>query len=151
MVDGPVAEELYELGLVKLCSQPEYIDGHRFRCGRPTAEYGGLCGAHGGTALIKQRAVLDREKTSARIRKRLEDEILPVATARVMEALADGETKISDIVRIWATTMDRVGIPAVSGVALDAKLEVSAPLDILRQMLGQVEDSDVVDGEVVGE
>jgi hypothetical protein len=153
-----IHDDMVELGLAKTCSHVVITQerGRMYKdyCPNEVLTPGGKCSRHDTSAdLVKQAKIA----TAQRIRKELEEDLLPLATERVRNILAYGEdVKASDIIRIWATIMDRTGIPAVSGVNLQADVQVSAPLDVLRQMLGQVQgveggEGDIVEGEVVGE
>jgi hypothetical protein len=73
-----------------------------------------------------------------------------------MRILRDADSKDSDIIKIWQTTMDRVGLAAVSGLIVEGNVTVDAPMDILRRMLSQntplvddPEDVDTLDGEII--
>lgn len=142
-----VSDEMYELGLVALCSGWIGREGKRRRCGLESAKVGANCKAHGGDQLAAQRMVQKQ-------RQIIEDSLLPMATARVLEILADPEAKDVDVIRIWSTIMDRVGLAAMQNISLQADVQVTAPLDILRAMLSNpvqqaIEDGSVVDGEIV--
>lgn len=149
-----VADDMFELGLVALC--PAWIgrEAKRRRCGLEVVSPGAFCTGHGGDQLSVQRTVV-------RQRKYLEDELLPIATQRILGILTDTDedgnytAKDTDVVRIWSTIMDRVGLAAMQNVNLQSEVSVAAPLEILRSMLmGQraIESEspgEVVDGEVV--
>lgn len=142
-----VHDDLYELGLVPLCAGWIGREGKRRRCGVETIGPGVFCGAHGGDQLSIMRTV-------QRQRKLLEDVLLPQATRRVLEILGDDEAKDTDVVRIWSTIMDRVGLAAMQNINLQGEVAVAAPLEILRSMLmgreepRQIEET-VVEGEII--
>lgn len=154
-----IGDDLIALGLTKTCghlSISQERNGQIFKdyCGKPVAEMGGFCPVHGGTALIKQKTALAQQRTVMAQKQKLEEDILPLATKRVLAILNDEYAKPEVIVKIWQTTMDRIGLGAVTGIVLDADIKVDAPLDILRRMLtanmGAIEP-DVEDAEVVDE
>lgn len=133
-----IPDEMYELGLVPNCSGWIGKENKRRRCGIQVAAIGLNCNAHGGSVMLQQNSVL-------RVRKRLEDEILPQVTAKILRILNDEDTRDENIIKIWQTTMDRVGLAAASALTLEGNITMDAPLDILRRMLAD----NVVDGEVV--
>lgn len=139
-----VSDDMYELGLVALCSGWIGKEGKRRRCGVETIGPGVYCTAHGGDQLALMRSITKQ-------RKILEDVLLPQATSRIMEILADPEAKDTDVVRIWSTVMDRVGLAATQNIALQAEVSVAAPLEILRSMLMPAPAMDAIEGEVVAE
>lgn len=147
MVDPiEVDDDMYELGLVPLCAGWIGREGKRRRCGIETVEAGVNCIAHGGDQLVTMRSVNKQ-------RKILEDVLLPQATARVMQIVSDPEAKDTDVIRVWSTIMDRVGLAAMQNVNLQADVNVAAPMEILRAMLmgspTQAIEGAVVDAEVL--
>lgn len=149
-------DTMIELGLAKTCGHMEMVqesNGQVFRefCGKPVAEFGGFCAPHGGNALIKQRREIAKEKVVLAQKRHLEEEVLPKATKRVMAILENPDSKDADVIKVWQTTMDRIGLGAVTGILLDGDIKIDAPLDILRRMLtanmGTAEE--IVEGEVV--
>lgn len=82
----------------------------------------------------------------------MEDVILPKASERIVQILDNDEAKDQDVIKIWQTTMDRIGLAAVQGLMVEGTLNVEAPMDILRRMLTPapaLELDDVVDAVVV--
>ena len=152
-------DTLMEMGLVKACSEITITEheGTIFRdyCGTPTLFYGGKCSKHSESLELARQAKAEVAKNAAIHRALLEDEILPKAHKRVMDILNNEDSKDADIIKIWQTTMDRVGLAAVTGLIVEGNVTVDAPLDILRRMLSQnqptLEDMDTVDGEILDE
>jgi hypothetical protein len=147
-----IDEDLQELGLSKTCGHlvVTQINGQLFKdpCDTPVVEYGGKCTKHGGLELVKQQKAL-HQKTVLAQRQKLEEEVLPKATQRILDILNNEEAKDADVINIWKTVMDRIGLAAVQGVVVEGNIQIEAPLDILRRMLaGQPE---IVDAEIVEE
>lgn len=152
--------DLIELGLTKTCSYVEVSQhgGQIFRdfCGTPTLVYGGKCSKHSQDLEFARQAKAEVAKNAAIHRAMLEDEVLPLAHQRVMRILNDPDAKDADVIKIWQTTMDRVGLAAVSGLVVEGNVTVDAPLDILRRMLSanpsvekNADDMDVEEAEIV--
>lgn len=145
--------EMIELGLVKRCSQVivSEMRGQLFRdfCGAKTLTYGGLCAKHDNTKdLVKQEKAAS-ERTVVAQRRYIEDTLFPELTKRIEEIINNEEAKDADIIKIWQTTMDRIGLAAVQGIVLEGNIKVDAPLDILRSMLRPSSSDDIVDAEVL--
>lgn len=149
--------ELIELGLVKRCGHVivSEMRGQLFRdfCGAKTLEYGGKCFKHDENHdLVKQERVA-KERTVLAQRKYIEDELFPKLTKRIEEIIDNAEAKDADVIKIWQTTMDRIGLAAVQGLVIEGSMKVDAPLDILRAMLRPTMSidglDDIVDAEVV--
>lgn len=152
-----VTSDMIELGLTKLCahfqveSEPSG-ETYKVFCRRPTTEIGGYCNRHS-----EERALVDQAKTvkkaAALVEKaRLEEEILPKASKRIESILDNEDAKDADVIKIWQTTMDRIGLAAVQGIVVDGEVRVDAPMDILRRMLTPppaMELDDVVEAEIV--
>lgn len=145
--------ELIELGLVKQCSHVivSEMRGQLFRdfCGAKTISYGGLCSKHDGTKDLVAQNRAASERTVMTQRRHIEDDLFPKLTKRIEEIIRNEEAKDADIIKIWQTTMDRIGLAAVQGLVIEGNLKVDAPLDILRAMLRPATDPDVVDAEVI--
>jgi hypothetical protein len=146
--------EMIELGLVKACSHVIVSEtaGRIFRdfCGAETIAFGGKCSKHDNTADLVKQEKAARERTVMIQRRYIEDELFPKLTKRIEEIIGSEEAKDADIIKIWQTTMDRIGLAAVQGLVVEGNVKVDAPLDILRAMLQPTTDlDDVVDGEIV--
>lgn len=132
-----VPDDMYELGLVPLC--PGWIgrsENKRRRCGLETIGNGVYCAAHGGDQLGMLRTVQKQ-------RKILEEELLPKATERILRILVNPEAKDSDVIRVWATIMDRVGLAAMQSLTVEVGVQSVAPIDMLRELLmGRVIEGD---------
>lgn len=148
-------DELISLGLVKSCSAIVTVQerGHMLKefCASPTLEIGGLCSKHSPDAELTKQAEVAAKKGIALQRVKLEEEILPLATKRMMEILRNPDSRDADVIKIWQTTMDRIGLAAVSGIMLEGEIKVDAPIDILRRMLATPLPAleEFVDAEVV--
>lgn len=144
--------ELIELGLVKQCGHVivSEMRGQMFKdyCGAETIVFGGLCSRHDNTRELVQQEKAARERTVMVQRRYIEDELFPKLTTRIMEIIQDEEAKDADIIKIWQTTMDRIGLAAVQGLVVEGNVKVDAPLDILRAMLA-VQEPEVLDAEVI--
>lgn len=144
-----IDDDMKEIGLGQTCGHlvPTQVAGQIFRdpCPTPVIEPGMRCMKHGGGEIVKQeKAALER--TVIAQRKRLEEEVLPKATERILAILNNEEAKDADIINVWKTVMDRIGLASVQGIVVEGAIQVEAPLDVLRKML---QGETVVDGEVV--
>lgn len=151
MVDS---NELIALGLVKKCCHinVSQMSGQIYRdyCGTPTLAYGGMCSKHSPDTDMVKQARTAVQKTALVQRQRILEEVLPKATERMLKILDDDESKDADVIRIWMTSLDRVGLGTVSGLVVEGEIKVEAPLDILRAML-RGQSPDVIEGEIVEE
>lgn len=159
------SNDLVDLGLTKTCSHftvTQEVTGETYKvyCSRPVRAFGGACSRHDDAHELVKQANLERKKTVLVEKQRLEEEILPKATQRILDILTrcDPDTgellaKDADIIKIWQTTMDRIGLAAVQGLVIEGDIKVEAPLDILRRMLTAPAPDleEIVDAEVVGE
>lgn len=147
--------ELIELGLVKQCGQVivSEMRGQMFKdfCGAETITFGGLCSRHDNTRELVQQEKAARERTIMTQRRYIEDELFPRLTKRIEEIIDSEEAKDADIIKIWQTTMDRIGLAAVQGLVIEGNVKVDAPLDILRAMLRSSADPEpeVIEAEIV--
>lgn len=142
-----VNEDMQDIGLCGHLVATQ-VNGQIFRdpCPTPVIVPGTQCTKHGGLEQVKQeKAALER--TVLAQRKRLEEEVLPKATERVLAILNDEEAKDADVVNIWKTVMDRIGLASVQGILVEGSVQIEAPLDILRKML----EGQIIDGEIVQE
>lgn len=156
---------LIDLGLAKTCShftvtQERSGEAYKEYCTNPVAEFGGFCSKHDPAAELVRRAKLDSKAAVMEQKRKLEDVILPKATQRIEAILEDVDeetglprAKDADVIKIWQTTMDRVGLAAVQGIVVEGEIKVEAPLDILRRMLtaAPVSLEEITDAEVVSE
>lgn len=152
-----ISNDLIELGLAKACNhftveQEPTGETYKVFCRRPTREFGGQCSRHSEEAELVKQAKLEKKSIVMQQKKRLEEEVLPKATERVMGILDNEDAKDADVIKVWQTTMDRIGLAAVQGVMVDGEIRVDAPLDILRRMLTPartLDELEVIDAEVV--
>lgn len=152
------SNDLIDLGLAKTCSHfqvMQEVTGETYKtyCPRPVLEFGGFCSRHSEAHELVKQANLERKKTVLVEKQRLEEEILPKATQRILDILNNEEAKDADVIKIWQTTMDRIGLAAVQGLVVEGEIKVEAPLDILRRMLTSPlpEIEEIHEAEVVGE
>lgn len=152
------SNDLVELGLVKTCSHFQVMqetsgETYKVYCQRPVLAYGGSCSRHSADLELVKQANLERKKTVLVEKQRLEEEILPKATQRILDILNNEDAKDADVIKIWQTTMDRIGLAAVQGLVIEGDIKVEAPLDILRRMLTlpTPELEEIHDAEVVEE
>lgn len=145
--------ELIELGLVKKCGHilVGEMRGQLFKdyCAAPTLEFGGLCSKHDVTKDLVAQDKAARERTIITQRKYIEDELFPKLTKRIEKIINNNEAKDADVIKIWQTTMDRIGLAAVQGIVVEGNVTVTPPLEILRSMLRPTADPDIVDAEVL--
>jgi hypothetical protein len=143
-----IDKDMEELGL-QTCSEivPVQINGVIYRepCTVPVLSGVDRCTKHGGAELVKQEKIA-LERTVLAQRKRLEEDVLPKATERILSILNDEEAKDADVINVWKAVMDRVGLAAVQGLVVEGSIHVEAPLDALRRIL---EGQSVVDGEII--
>ena len=132
-------------------SQEPTGETYKVYCKRPVAAFGGSCSRHSAEMEIVKQAKLERRAAVMVEKQRLEEEILPKATERVMGILDNDEAKDADVIKIWQTTMDRIGLAAVQGIVVEGEIKVDAPIEILRRMLQTAPQAieDVVEGELV--
>lgn len=146
-----IREDMEDIGLGNICGEivATQVSGQIFRepCTTPVVSPGGRCTRHGGLELVKQEKA-ELERTVIAQRKKIEEELLPKATARILEILNNEEAKDADVINVWKTIMDRIGLAAVQGIVVEGSVQIEAPLDILRKML-QGETPDIVEGHVV--
>jgi hypothetical protein len=137
-----------DIGLGQTCGVlvPTQVAGQIFRdpCPTPVIREGMPCMKHGGAEIVKQEKA-DLDRTVIAQRKKLEEEVLPKATKRILDILNNEEAKDADVINIWKTVMDRIGLASVQGIVVEGAIQIEAPLDTLRKML----QGEVVDGEVV--
>lgn len=154
MVDS---NDLIDLGLAKTCahftveSEPTG-EAYKVYCPRPVREFGGSCSRHSAERALVDQARVERKAAAVLEKKHMEDVILPKASERIVQILDNDEAKDQDVIKIWQTTMDRIGLAAVQGLMVEGTLNVEAPMDILRRMLTPapaLELDDVVDAVVV--
>lgn len=147
-----VQSDLIELGLVKKCGHVVVSEmrGQLFRdfCGAKTLTFGGFCSRHDETKELVQQEKAARERTIMTQRRYIEDNLFPRLTERIEAILDSEEAKDADIIKIWQTTMDRIGLAAVQGIVIEGNVKVDAPLDILRGMLAS-QEPEVLDAEIV--
>jgi len=143
---------LIELGLAKACDHVvvSEIRGKIFKdfCGAETIVFGGKCSKHDNTAELIKQEKLAKERTVVQQRRIIEDELFPKITERIRQIVEDPDSRNADIIKIWMTAMDRIGLAAVQGLVVEGNVHVDAPLDILRAMLRPVEP-DVLEAELV--
>src|SRR3954454_16820526 len=146
-----IDDDMEAIGLGQTCGEivPVQVAGQIFRepCEVPVISPGMKCMKHGGMELIKQEKA-ELERVVIAQRKRLEEEVLPKATKRILDILNDEEAKDADVVNIWKTVMDRVGLASVQGLVVEGAIQVEAPLDILRSM-PRGEPMDITDAVIV--
>lgn len=146
-----IDDDMEAIGLGQTCGEivPVQVAGQIFRepCTTPVISAGMKCMKHGGMELVKQEKA-ELERVVIAQRKRLEEEVLPKATKRILDILNDEEAKDADVVNIWKTVMDRVGLASVQGLVVEGAIHVEAPLDILRSML-RGEPMEVTDAVIV--
>lgn len=152
------SNDLMELGLTKTCShftveQEPSGETYKVFCRRPTLEFGGVCARHDPRAELIRQGKLESRKVVMEQKRKLEEEVLPKATERIEGILQNEEAKDADVIKIWQTTMDRVGLAATQHVQVEGEIKVEAPLDILRRMLTAptVMLEEITDAEIVGE
>lgn len=150
---GTLSESI-ELGLVKRCGHVimSEMRGQIIKdfCGAETIAFGGKCFKHDTTRDLVLQEKVAREKTVLVQRRYIEDELFPKLTKRIEDIINNEEAKDADVIKIWQTTMDRIGLAAVQGLVIEGNVKVDAPLDILRAMLQPVTaPADIVDGEIV--
>jgi hypothetical protein len=152
------SNDLVDLGLAKTCSHFQVVqepsgETYKTYCPRPVLEFGGFCSRHDEAHELVKQANLERKKTVLVEKQRLEEEILPKATQRILDILNNEEAKDADVIKIWQTTMDRIGLAAVQGLVVEGEIKVEAPLDILRRMLTAPvpEVEEIHDAEIVAE
>lgn len=145
--------DLIELGLVKECNHVVISNyrGEVFKdfCGAETIRIGGMCSRHDNSAELIKQEKIEREKTVLAQRRIIEDELFPKLTKRIMEIVDNEDARNADVIKIWMTTMDRIGLAAVQGLMIEGTMHIDAPVDILRAMLRPVTDEPVLDAEVV--
>lgn len=151
--------DLIELGLVKQCPHivVTEIRGQLIRepCGAETIQFGGLCSRHDNTAELVRQERNAKERTVLRQRRYIEETLFPKLTERIEAIIDNDEAKDADVIKIWQTTMDRIGLAAVQGLVVEGTVKADAPLDILKAMLrpsstAEIDDEeDIVDAEVV--
>lgn len=151
-----IQNELIELGLVKRCGHivMSEMRGQMIKdfCGAETLEFGGRCYKHDTTKDLILQAKVAQEKTVMVQRRYIEDVLFPRLTKRIEEIINNEEAKDADVIKIWQTTMDRIGLAAVQGLVIEGNVKIDAPLDILRAMLQPTVvpgDADIVDGEII--
>lgn len=132
--------DLIELGLTRTCHHGRPVlektgEMYTVYCRKPVINFGDLCPKHSGDEDIARQDRLAKKRVAIMQREVLENEVLPKATARIMAILADEDSKDSDVIKIWTSVMDRVGLGSVQGLVLEGDLKIDAPLDILRRML----------------
>lgn len=145
--------EMIELGLVKKCGHVVVSEmrGQLFKdfCGAKTLTFGGLCSRHDDTKELVAQDKAAHERTIMVQRRYIEDVLFPQLTERIEAIIKDEEAKDADVIKIWQTTMDRIGLAAVQGIVLEGNLKIEAPLDILRGMLRPATDDDIIEAEVI--
>jgi hypothetical protein len=148
-------DELIDLGLAKQCSHVlvSEMRGQIFKdfCGSPTLEFGGKCYKHDTAKDLVQQERVAHERTILAQKRYIEDILFPRLTKRIEEIINSDESKDADVIKIWQTTMDRIGLAAVQGLIIEGNMKVDAPLDILRAMLQPVTDMDpeVLEAELI--
>lgn len=154
-----MSSELIELGLTKECphftvEQEPTGETYKIYCKRPVREFGGFCSRHSAEAELVKQAKIAKQATVLVEKAKMEEEILPKASQRVMDILDNDEAKDADVIKIWQTTMDRVGLAATQSLEVTGEVKVTTSLEILRGMLTPptaAEELDIVDAEVVPE
>lgn len=152
-----MSSELIELGLTNLCchftvEQEPTGETYKVFCRRPTRTLGGQCSRHSAEAELVKQAKIEKQAVVLQQKALLEEKLLPKATDRVMDILDNDEAKDADVIKIWQTTMDRVGLAATQSLEVTGEVKVTTSLEILRGMLtppATVEDLEITDGEVV--
>lgn len=156
-----IREDLVELGLVR--PQCSHITGKGRRCGQEVEPDSDRCVYHGGAEVPVAKLVASQREEMMR-------SLLPLAVMRLEQILLDPMVKEEVVVRAAFGLMDRIGLGPVSGLAIEAKVEVGqTPSELLlaslariaerlhtqdateRELSSALPDDDVVDAEVVGE
>lgn len=154
-----VRSDLAELGLAP--PQCSHVKSDGRRCGQEATIDSSKCIYHGGAEVATAKMVsLQREEMMRTL--------LPLAVRRLEGVLLDPEAKEEVVVRAAFGLMDRIGLGPVSGLAIEAKVEVGqTPSELLlaslariaerlqaqdtteRELSSPLQDDDIVDADVV--